>query len=309
MFARHEPAPVGLQNNLIELQLTHFSGAAFILVETAASLYEGMGGSATELRYDRLMQSSCLDHDPWSRPSLETFRPRHLKMYEAIETYLQGPRDSIADIGCHNGFFLRLASELGFQRFVAVDYFPLPADRSFLADLAGVEFLKANFNQDNFLEALADESLDVVVSTEVFEHIYHHPLGYLRECWRVLRRGGLLLMTTPNPATFVNAGRLALGKEISWGSMKFAETPKFGPDGMPVAVWDIHFREYTQEILGGIVATLDDAEVLEKGFLANGPSSTESPLKRLAISLVSGVSGLRNWRPLCATQYMIIKRR
>src|SRR5271170_1852670 len=163
-----------------------------------------MNEKTITLRYDQLLLSSCLDHDPWSRGSLQTFRPRHLKMYEAIETHLEGRRDSIADIGCHNGFFLRLASELGFQRFVAVDYFPLPADRSFLADLAGVEFLKANFNQDNFLEALADESLDVVVSTEVFEHIYHHPLGYLRECWRVLRSGGLLLLSTPNPSTFAN---------------------------------------------------------------------------------------------------------
>jgi 2-polyprenyl-3-methyl-5-hydroxy-6-metoxy-1,4-benzoquinol methylase len=267
-----------------------------------------MDGKATELRYNQLMQSPCLDHDPWSRPTLQTFRPRHLKMYQAIETYLQGPRDSIADIGCHNGFFLRLASELGFKRFVAVDYFALPDERSFLTGLAGVQFLKANFNQDNFLQALADESLDVVVSTEVFEHIYHHPLGYLRECWRVLRRGGLLLLTTPNPTTFANAVRLAMGKEISWGSMAFAETPKLSPEGMPLAVWDIHFREYTQAILSDIVGKLDGAEVIEKGFLANGPSSTETEFKRLAISIVSGVSILSNWRPLCATQYMIVKR-
>jgi SAM-dependent methyltransferase len=113
---------------------------------------------------------------------------------------------------------------------------------------------------------VAAESGDV--STEVFEHIYHHPLGYLRECWRVLRRGGLLLLSTPNPTTFANAVRLALGKEISWGSMAFAETPKLSPEGMPLAVWDIHFREYTQAILSDIVGKLEGAEVLEKGFLA-----------------------------------------
>jgi SAM-dependent methyltransferase len=229
-------------------------------------------------------------------------------MYEAIETYLQGPRDSIADIGCQNGFFLRLASELGFKRFVAVDYFVLEDERSFLPGLAGVEFVRTNFNEDNFLKALADESIDVVVSTEVFEHIYHHPMGYLKECWRVLRRGGLLLLSTPNPTTFANAVRLALGKEISWGSMAFAETPKLSAEGAPVAVWDIHFREYTQGILSEIVGKLDGAEVVEKGFLANAPSSTEPLLKRLAISVVSGVSSLNSWRPLCATQYMIVKR-
>ena len=267
-----------------------------------------MNGKAIELKYDGLLQSTCLDHDPWSRPTLQTYRPRHLKMYEAIETYLQGPRNSIADIGCHNGFFLRLASELGFKRFVAVDYFKLPEERSFLTDLPGVEFLQANFNEDNFLEPIADESLDVVVSTEVFEHIYHYPLGYLKECWRVLRHGGLVLLTTPNPATLANAVRLALGKEVSWGSQKFAETPKVGADSGAVAVWDIHFQEYTQPILSDIVGQLEGIEVLEKGFIANAPSSGESMAKRLFISVVSGVSTLSNWRPLCATQYMILKR-
>jgi 2-polyprenyl-3-methyl-5-hydroxy-6-metoxy-1,4-benzoquinol methylase len=268
-----------------------------------------MNGKATELRYNQLIQSPRLDHDLWARPNLETFRLRHIKMYEAIETYLEGARDSIADIGCQNGFFLRLASELGFKRFVAVDYFVLEDERSFLSELAGVEFVRSNFNEDNFLRVLADESQDVVVSTEVVEHICHHPLGYLRECWRVLRHGGLLLLSTPNPTTLVNAVRLALGKEISWGSMAFAETPKLGPDGLPVAMWDIHFREYTHEILSDIVGKLDGAEIVERGFLANAPSSSEPLSKRLALSIVSGVGPLSSWRPLCATQYMIVKRR
>jgi hypothetical protein len=69
-----------------------------------------MSEELTGSRYNELMRSSCLDHDPWSRPNLQTSRPRHLKMYEAIETYLKSPRNSIADIGCHSGFFLRLVS-------------------------------------------------------------------------------------------------------------------------------------------------------------------------------------------------------
>jgi SAM-dependent methyltransferase len=266
-----------------------------------------MNGNAIAGRYSQLMLSSCLDHDPWSRANLQSFRPRHLKMYEAIATYLDGRRDSIADIGCHNGFFLHLVSALGFKLFLAVDYFALPRERSFLTELAGVQFLKANFNEDCFIKSIADGSLDVVVSTEVFEHIYHHPLGYLRECWRVLRPGGLLLLSTPNPGTLANATRLVIGKEIGWGSLKFAETPKLGPNGMPLAVWDIHFREYTQGTLSEIVGKLSGAEILEKGFLANEASSTEPMLKRLAFSLV-WTSGLGNWRPFCATQYMIVKR-
>lgn len=269
---------------------------------------EKMSEESTKFRYDQMLRSACLDHDPWSRPYLETYRPRFLKLYEAMERYLDEPKKVIADIGCHNGFFLRLASTLGFEQFVAVDYFSLPDERSFLSGLNGTHFLNANFNEDYFLKPIADKSLDVVVSTEVIEHVCHHPLGYLRECFRVLRPRGLLLLCTPNPCTLANAARLIIGQEISMGSLRFAETPKLGPEGTPVAVWDIHFREYTQHVLREMVGKLDGSEVIEEGFLASSASSLDPLLKRLAKSLVWR-SGLGGWRPLCVTQYMIVRRR
>src|SRR5579883_2175007 len=206
--------------------------------------------------YDQLLASPFLDLDRYSRPTLNVFRPRHLLMARAISRYLEGPRRTIADIGCQNGFFLRLSASLGFERFVAVDYFPVEPERSFLTGMTGVEFLKSNFNGDRFLDALPDASVDCVVSTEVFEHLYHHPLGYLRECWRDLRPGGLLLLSTPNPCTLANAWRLATGRAISWGGVDFARTPKITGDNQPLAVWDIHFREYAPSELETIVAEL-----------------------------------------------------
>jgi len=71
-----------------------------------------------------------------------------------------------------------------------------------------------------------------------------------------------------------------------------------------------------QSIAAGIVcsllagvATLRDESSLDVTLHASrAPSSGESMAKRLFISVVSGVSTLSNWRPLCATQYMILKR-
>ncbi len=48
---------------------------------------------------------------------------------------------------------------------------------------------------------LADESVDVVVNFQVIEHLWDQA-QFLRECLRVLRPGGELLISTPNRITF-----------------------------------------------------------------------------------------------------------
>jgi SAM-dependent methyltransferase len=48
---------------------------------------------------------------------------------------------------------------------------------------------------------LADASVDVVVNFQVIEHLWDQP-QFVAECRRVLRPGGLLLMSTPNRITF-----------------------------------------------------------------------------------------------------------
>ena len=48
---------------------------------------------------------------------------------------------------------------------------------------------------------LPDGSVDVVVNFQVIEHLWDQP-QFVAECTRVLRPGGLLLMSTPNRITF-----------------------------------------------------------------------------------------------------------
>lgn len=43
----------------------------------------------------------------------------------------------------------------------------------------------------------ADAAFDAVISTEGIEHLENH-FAFFRECWRILRPGGLLIVTTPN---------------------------------------------------------------------------------------------------------------
>jgi SAM-dependent methyltransferase len=62
------------------------------------------------------------------------------------------------------------------------------------ADLPGNPHASLELNPDTTVPA-ADESFDAVLSTQVLEHV-EDPALYLSECFRVLRPGGRMLLST-----------------------------------------------------------------------------------------------------------------
>jgi SAM-dependent methyltransferase len=102
---------------------------------------------------------------------------------------------TVVEVGCGEGYG---AAALGrtAHRVVGVDY-----DARTVAHAArtypDVHFVRAN------LAALPIPagSVDVVTTLQVIEHVWDHG-QFVRECGRVLRAGGTLLVTTPNRLTF-----------------------------------------------------------------------------------------------------------
>jgi 2-polyprenyl-3-methyl-5-hydroxy-6-metoxy-1,4-benzoquinol methylase len=91
---------------------------------------------------------------------------------------------------------------------------------------------------------LDDASFDIVVMTEVLEHLRDYPLLALREVRRILRPGGLLVLTTPNAASLQRRARLLAGRSV--------HTPLSDwMFGLPHAR---HAREYTAQELQELVA-------------------------------------------------------
>jgi 2-polyprenyl-3-methyl-5-hydroxy-6-metoxy-1,4-benzoquinol methylase len=62
-----------------------------------------------------------------------------------------------------------------------------------------------------------DESVDVVLMMEIFEHFGLDPMHALTEANRVLKYGGLLVLSTPNATSFAGLYRMMLGKEPHGG--------------------------------------------------------------------------------------------
>ena len=82
------------------------------------------------------------------------------------------------------------------RRVIGVDY-----DESAVGHVQA-KYPRVEAVQGNLAELpLPDASVDVVVNFQVIEHLWDQP-QFVAECARVLRPGGLLLMSTPNRITF-----------------------------------------------------------------------------------------------------------
>ncbi len=100
------------------------------------------------------------------------------------------PGGELLDVGCGGGLFLERMRSLGW-RVVGVD-----------PDARAVEVARTVRGLDVRLGTLEaqrfpDGRFDAVASSHVIEHV-HDPLAFLRECARVTKPGGRVVMVTPN---------------------------------------------------------------------------------------------------------------
>ena len=112
---------------------------------------------------------------------------------------------SLVDVGCGSG---RLWSfvKTRFSSYTGVDavrYDGFPDDSS---------FIQANLDQGPW--PLADGLADAVVAVEVIEHL-ENPRSFMRELVRLVKPGGVVIVTTPNQLSFLSLLTLVFKKRFS----------------------------------------------------------------------------------------------
>lgn len=118
---------------------------------------------------------------------------RHEVVYEQLARRCAGA--TVLEAGCGEGYGADLLARVA-DRVLAVDY----DDRA--AAHAARRYPRLNVARANLVALpVPDGAVDVVVSLQVIEHLWDQE-GFLRECRRVLRRGGPLFVSTPNRITF-----------------------------------------------------------------------------------------------------------
>jgi len=128
-------------------------------------------------------------------PGVKTLHPmfvENLARFDFFRKHAQG--SFILDLGCGVGDGTAFLSQQHGWHAVGVDIAP---DAVYFArhqhGTSGVSFAQMDVQRLGF----ANGCFDSIVSVEVIEHI-PNPDGYLAEAARVLRKGGLFMLTTPN---------------------------------------------------------------------------------------------------------------
>jgi len=108
------------------------------------------------------------------------------------------PGDSFLDLGCGYGRFMTAVS----KRFPNIKISGLDDSKSEVSEAvrSGLKVKQANLNEKIPLKS---DSCGIVFSGEVIEHL-NNPDLFLRECNRILKKGGYLVLTTPNLCAWYN---------------------------------------------------------------------------------------------------------
>jgi 2-polyprenyl-3-methyl-5-hydroxy-6-metoxy-1,4-benzoquinol methylase len=122
--------------------------------------------------------------------------PSHQHLYPSVSNFLRNvsPGAVVMDAGCGNGSFLSLFQNRNWQLHGS-DLSPTGIE------IAREKFPNINFfladGQTHYADFLATVGpVDVVISTEVIEHLYD-PRGFIRSCYELLKPGGTIVLTTP----------------------------------------------------------------------------------------------------------------
>jgi len=209
--------------------------------ETRASLLpDDIGRWLTE------HESTLLKVDPsiadWTRQYLRGHVEHTASIIENVRRIaMSGEVESVVDIGAVPGHVSAMLKRAGFV-VQAVDIAPERSKGLFEA--LEIPFHRVNVEHERL--PLPDDSVDLVLFCELLEHMQSAPFHVLGEIRRVLRKGGHLLLSTPQISPLMR-WRFLWGEDFQDDLVtEFAKVDSIGHMG--------HFRLYSQSEVVHVLA-------------------------------------------------------
>jgi SAM-dependent methyltransferase len=180
----------------------------------------------------------------------------------------------VVDLGCGDGVCAAVALEVCSSRQAPVRFVGLDWSLAALRQTQGRGIAVTRASVDGPGLPLADDSVDVVVMSELIEHLVD-PDRALDEVRRVLVPGGTLLLSTPNLAAWFNRGLLAFGIQPL-----FTEVSLRGIYGRPGHQVVGHLRLFTRRALAELLAASGFVDVAIAGAPYHDVPKPLRPLDR-----------------------------
>lgn len=154
------------------------------------------------------------------------------------------PRDKILDVGCGDGFYLHLLSNLGVKSLTLVG---VDVDNNALKSARkNLKGKKVKLIKVDLMDKLPFKSslFDKIIMSEVCEHLADD-VKALKEIKRVLKRGGTLVITVPNQ------NYPFLWDPVNWILEHFFDTHI--KSGFWAGIWNQHLRLYKPEEIKKVI--------------------------------------------------------
>jgi SAM-dependent methyltransferase len=224
--------------------------------------------------------------DQWFSNYSGQHRSRLAADLRIVEQHVE-PNAKILECGAIPLIATGAFAELGYE-VSAIDIAP---ERFMTAITSlGLDVRKCDLERER--TPFANESFDAVVFNEIFEHLRINPISTLEEVRRVLKRGGVLLLSTPNLRSFRGIRNLLLHHQGSAAShdiyRQFEKLEAIGHMG--------HVREYTAMEVSDFLAHLGfrtDTVIYRGGYGRGivGLAERLAPSLRPSFSLVATKEG------------------
>lgn len=131
-----------------------------------------------------------------SRESIKERLNAYMPFIEPLKDIYPG--ETILDLGCGRGEWLEMMQSIGFDG-MGIDH-----DEAMLSYCRDLGLNVKTGDIISFLESMADESVAIVSSFHLVEHIgFYNVKRLVEEFFRILKPGGLLIMETPNPENII----------------------------------------------------------------------------------------------------------
>jgi 2-polyprenyl-3-methyl-5-hydroxy-6-metoxy-1,4-benzoquinol methylase len=214
------------------------------------------------------------------------------------------PSGRLLDVGCGVGFMSSVVSQLGYEMHCI--------DASNDINQEAISTFSLRFSECNIEFSpipYDDNYFDIVILTEVLEHFNYSPLVPLKQIQRVLKPGGLLLLTTPDITGIFSLYTLLKGDNVSGSlNMMLEQTRVWSPDnGQNQLFRDIHFRCYTIKEIRKLM-DMTGFTIIKYRSLVRGEPSTRNIPRRLFLYLAKMMVQITNSRFWGDTIYIIARK-